>query len=261
MNTRPAAVAGQFYHKDRDLLEEQIETWLIPVLDVKKNIKAVIVPHAGYVYSGETASYAYMQIRKQKNRFNRVIVVGPSHHLYFKGCALPECDHFQTPLGKIRICKKAIKEAKNTSLVTLSDELHRPEHSIEVQLPFIQSSMIPDIELIPLLVGDISEKDLAKIIKPLWTEDTLLIISSDLSHFHTDSDARKIDADTCSRIENYEAGITPQQACGCTGINALLLLAKEQQYKIWKLKQTNSSETSGDKSRVVGYVSYLITDA
>lgn len=261
MNIRPPAVAGQFYDNNPVRLRSQIEHWLQDKTQQDtKTIRAIIVPHAGYMYSGQTAAKAYNLIKGQKDKFKKVIVVGPSHRVYFAGCAVPQCDEFNTPLGDITVCKSELKKLDTHHLVTFSDELHRLEHSLEVQLPFLQVCLNASCELIPLMTCDISAQEMADIIDVLWDNETLLVISSDLSHFHQYEAANKIDQNTCSKIEHFHASVTSQEACGCTGINALLLLVKNHNYQIKQLQRNNSGDTSRDKSRVVGYVSYVITE-
>lgn len=265
MTIRPPAVAGQFYSDDPILLRNQLESWLSvtsPSVDGQGvgSIRAVIVPHAGYIYSGETAAKAYALIKLQQLAFNKVILIGPSHHYYFDGCAFPESDQFSSPLGSVTVCAEDRQALENHPLVIFSDQAHRTEHSLEVQLPFLQSCLIPGFQLTPILTSHISAQDLASIISPLWQENTLLVISSDLSHFHQYAEARKIDRDTCDQIEAFQSSITPKQACGSTGINTLLLLAQQRHYQLHQLQQLNSGDTAGDKSRVVGYASYIITE-
>ncbi len=261
MNIRLPAVAGQFYENDPVRLRAQIENWLQEeALPETKSIRAIIVPHAGYIYSGENAAQAYHLVKEQKNKFKKVILVGPSHRVYFSGCAVPQCEQFNSPLGNVVVCQSEMKKLNNNPLVTFSDELHRLEHSLEVQLPFLQACLDTSFELIPLMTCDVSAQEMAEIIDVLWDDETLLVVSSDLSHFHSYAEANKIDLNTCTKIESLNASVISQEACGCTGINALLLLAQKYHFRIHQLKRNNSGDTSGDKSRVVGYVSYVITE-
>lgn len=259
MTIRPPAVAGQFYSHDPAELKQQITQWLAPDSQTVEPIRAIIVPHAGYIYSGQTAAKAYALIKQQKDAINKVILIGPSHHFYFEGCALPECDQFSSPLGTIEICDSDRQAVKHHSLVICSDRVHQAEHSLEVQLPFLQICLNQGLQLTPIVTSHISAPDLAAIIDPLWDKETLLVVSSDLSHFHPYEEANQIDHETCNEIEHYQSSITPEQACGSTGINALLLLAQKHRYPLHQLQQLNSGDTAGDKSRVVGYASYIIT--
>lgn len=262
MNIRYPAVAGQFYDDNPESLQAQIEHWLVTAQhsDAVPNIRAIIVPHAGYRYSGENAAQAYHLVKSQKDNIHKVLLVGPSHRIYFEGCAIPQCDQFHSPLGNVSLCRDEIEKLRHHSSVTISDDLHRLEHSLEVQLPFLQACLGNDFELIPVMTCDIRAETVAEIIEPLWRQDTLLVVSSDLSHFHTYADANAMDLKTCDKIEHFNATLTPQEACGCTGINALSILAKKHSFHIQRLQRNNSGDTSGDKSRVVGYVSYVITE-
>ncbi|QUN04988.1 AmmeMemoRadiSam system protein B [Shewanella yunxiaonensis] len=259
MNIRLPAVAGHFYQRDPVQLRSQIQRWLHNELHESKSIKAILVPHAGYIYSGTTAALAYSLINRQKSRFNKVILVGPSHHYYFDGCALPVCEQFGTPLGQIVICQEHRQQLQHVPLVIFSDEVHQNEHCLEVQLPFLQSCL-NRFQLTPIVTSNISAEALATVIAPLWQEDTLLVISSDLSHYHSYAEANEIDQHTCDKIEHFQASISPEEACGATGVNALLILAARHHYQLRLLQRINSGDSAGDKSRVVGYASYIVTD-
>lgn len=258
-NVRAAAVAGKFYSASPSVLMDQFNEWFNDQVPDLKNIHALIVPHAGYLFSGHTAALAYRCILHQADHIERVILLGPSHRFYFHGCALPQADYFETPLGQIHIDAQVRSTLNEAEPVILSDAMHEEEHSLEVQLPFIQYAL-SGITLIPIVTSDISPDVLAKLIEPLWDAKTLVIVSSDLSHFHSYAEAQKIDAITCHQIENYDATILPEQACGCTGVNTLLLLARQRGYHLTKLEQINSGDRHADKNRVVGYVSYAISE-
>lgn len=260
MNIRSPAVAGQFYTDDPSQLHHQITHWFDETLQITAPIRAIIVPHAGYMYSGHTAALAYGFVKQQKDAIHRVLLVGPSHHAYFEGCAVPRCEQFNTPLGNVAIDQHAIEHLKANPLVMASDRYHQTEHCLEVQLPFLQVSLNADVQFIPLLTSHISGHDLAAIIQPLWQDDTLFVISSDLSHFHSYDEANRIDATTCHKIDQCQASLSQQEACGCTAVNALLLLVKKYHYALQRLQRINSGDTSGHKSRVVGYASYIITN-
>ncbi|OLQ74771.1 AmmeMemoRadiSam system protein B [Photobacterium proteolyticum] len=260
MNIRPPAVAGSFYDKSPETLQCQLDSWLIPTTDEYKKIRAVVVPHAGYVYSGKVAAQAYRYLKSQADTIKRVILIGPSHRYFFQGCAIPSVDYFASPLGNIAIDKQSVEILREIDDIEVSDQIHAFEHCLEVQLPFLQTCL-NEFTLLPLLTSNVSPVNVANIIDSLWQDDsTLLVISSDLSHYHPYSEAQKIDQDTCSLIEHYDPSLTPEQACGSTGINTLLLLAKQRDYQITRIELKNSGDTAGDKERVVGYVSYLISE-
>ncbi|PJC87898.1 AmmeMemoRadiSam system protein B [Vibrio sp. HA2012] len=258
MNIRTPAVAGQFYARLPTTLRSQLTQWLACPPEYESPLRAIIVPHAGYMYSGEIAAKAYAHVKLQSDHFHKVILVGPSHHFYFDGCAVPKADVYTTPLGDIRIDKPGIKQLIRHPEVQVTDQLHAPEHSLEVQLPFLQLSL-DEFTLLPVLTGNIAPEILAGIIDPLWDESTLLVISSDLSHFHTYMDAMNIDLNSCDLIEDYQPILKPEQACGCTGINTLLVLADKHGYQLERLQLLNSGDTSETKERVVGYVSYIVS--
>lgn len=256
---RTAAVAGQFYSASPSVLVNQFNEWFEEDGPELSNIHALIVPHAGYMFSGHTAACAYRCLLHQSEHIERVVLIGPSHRFYFHGCALPLSDYFDTPLGRITIDNPARQALNEVEPVIISDAMHEQEHSLEVQLPLLQYTL-SGVTVLPVLTSDISPQLLASLIEPLWDKKTLLIISSDLSHFHTYAEAQQIDTSTCAQIENYQATLTPEQACGSTGINALLLLARKRRYQLTRLEQINSGDRHADKQRVVGYVSYAISE-
>ncbi|WP_064604927.1 AmmeMemoRadiSam system protein B [Photobacterium sp. J15] len=260
MNIRPPAVAGSFYDKSPEFLQSQLDNWLNPAAESPGKIRALIVPHAGYIYSGEVASRAYSYLKQQADRIKRVILIGPSHRYFFQGCALPGVDYFATPLGQIPIDTQSVEILGKIDDIEVSDQAHAFEHCLEVQLPFLQRCL-NEFTLLPILTSDVSPKTVARIINSVWQdENTLLVISSDLSHYHSYTEAQTLDQQTCSLIEHFEPTLKPEQACGSTGINTLLLLAKERDYQLKRVEQKNSGDTAGDKERVVGYVSYLISE-
>jgi AmmeMemoRadiSam system protein B len=228
---------------------------------MKEPIRALIVPHAGYIYSGQVAADAFRYLKSQADRIHRVILIGPCHRIYVAGCALPAVDSFSTPLGEVPLDTAFIEKVKTFNEVEVSDQAHAFEHCLEVQLPFLQVCLEP-FTLLPLLVGDISSTAVAKLLDAIWQDDqTLLVVSSDLSHYHTYRTAQEIDRDTCTLIEQLEPLLTPEQACGATGINALLRLMKQRGYHLQRISLKNSGDTAGDKQSVVGYVSYLISES
>lgn len=260
MDIRAPCVAGQFYDNCANNLRAHIEPWLTTPTNAIESIRALIVPHAGYMYSGHTAAQAYRHLLCHPSQFKRVVIVGPSHHFSFDSLVLPEVHGFSTPLGIVSTDTATIDSLLDIEGIVASDTVHTPEHSIEVQLPFLQQTL-SEFTIIPMLVNGIAPQDLAKLIEPIWDDKTLLVISSDLSHFHNEEKAQTIDKQSCALIENKVAGLTPQQACGCTGVNALLYLINQQRYRIHKMEYSNSAQTSGNKDRVVGYVSYIISDS
>lgn len=261
MNIRSPVVAGTFYAKSPQALQSQLDDWLGTEVEAGKPIRALIVPHAGYVYSGQVAAAAFRYLKPQADRIHRVIVIGPSHRFHFPGCALSAVDFFSSPLGEIPIDSDGVETLKPLDAVEISDQAHALEHCLEVQLPFLQTCL-KGFTLLPILTGDVSPIVVAKLLDILWQDEhTLLVVSSDLSHYHSYSEAQAIDQETCRLIEQFEPSLMPGQACGSTGINALLLLAKQRRYHLKRIDLKNSGDTAGDKQRVVGYVSYLVSES
>lgn len=256
---RQPAVAGLFYPADKESLQNDIE-YYIEEANFGRDVipKAIVVPHAGYIYSGPIAATAYKQIIPIKDEINRVILLGPSHRVAFTGLAVPESDFFQTPLGNIPIDQKGIKSLADLPQVIFSDQAHREEHSLEVQLPFLQE-ILGEFSLIPLVVGDASSHDVAEVINKLWgDEHTLIVISTDLSHYHEYNEAQRIDRLTSDAIENLKPEhIDYEDACGRNGLKGLMTIAKEKNLSVDILDLRNSGDTAGDKNRVVGYGAYV----
>lgn len=257
MTIRPAAVAGTFYPDDTAALSSFIDDVMDRVAVEERTLtkvpSAIIVPHAGYIYSGLTAAFAYHAIGYKQ--FHRVVLFGPAHRVGFRGMALPQCDCFQTPLGDISIDSEAFRMALASPSVHVSDAAHAAEHSLEVQLPFLQS-VLGHFSLLPICVGMVSPEDVAEVMRLfLNAPDTLVVVSSDLSHFHDYSSAKAEDEATIASILSLRGPINHEQACGATAINALLLLAMKEGLSPQLLDYRNSGDTAGDRDRVVGYAS------
>lgn len=265
-SVRPVAVAGMFYPSDPQTLNRELSRCLHHYHDNSKatpsiehgQLKAIIVPHAGYIYSGETAGSAYSRLTASSSTIKRVVLLGPSHRLAFRGIAVPSAAFFATPLGSIPVGQEAINIIMNLPQVMLNDAAHAQEHALEVQLPFLQKAL-DDFSIIPLTIGQASAHEVAQVINKLWGGDeTLIVASSDLSHFHSYPVAQKIDDDTVSHILKLESTLNPEQACGAIPINGLLEVAKQRGLQIECLAQCNSGDSTGDHSRVVGYASFAL---
>lgn len=263
---RQPAVAGLFYPADRQSLKEDIHHYLDHASYVQMMIpKALVVPHAGFVYSGPIAASAYKQLIPFKDKIKRVILLGPSHHVAFRGLAVPEATVFKTPLGNIPIDHKSIALVLDLPQVIASDQAHREEHSLEVQLPFLQE-ILGDFSLVPLVVGDAERHEVAEVINKLWCDDenacdehTLIVISTDLSHYHEYKEAKQLDRATSDAIVNLKADLIGyEDACGRNGLKGMITVAAEKNLSIEILDLRNSGDTAGDKSRVVGYGAYVI---
>ena len=258
---REPAVAGQFYPGNASELSTTICALLDEVqLQKVPAPKALIVPHAGYVYSGPVAATAYARLRPYRQQYTRVILLGPCHRVAFKGLAVSGADVFRTPLGDVPIDKDVIA-GLDMPEVKIFDATHRLEHSLEVHLPFLQT-VIDSFSLVPLVVGDTEATTVAQVIDALWGgPETLIVISSDLSHYLAYDEARATDKETCHAIENLQAQIIDHQnACGATPIAGLLIATKRHGMKVATLDLRNSGDTAGDKNRVVGYGAWLFLE-
>ncbi|RRJ83230.1 AmmeMemoRadiSam system protein B [Aestuariirhabdus litorea] len=263
LRTRPAAVAGLFYPDDPGQLAAEIDRYLDQApAPAPASVPpcALIVPHAGVPYSGPVAASAYRLLRPWAEQIHSVVILGPSHHLAFQGLALPDCEAFETPLGRIEIDQALAASLQQQDVIALApnEAAHRLEHCLEVQLPFLQR-LLKRFRLLPLLVGEASSDAIAEVLARLPPPPgCLLLISTDLSHYHPYEEAQRIDADTSQRILALRPGLVGQQACGCRGLNGLLTLARRQGLSIEQLDLRNSGDTAGSRDRVVGYGAYLL---
>jgi AmmeMemoRadiSam system protein B len=259
---RPPAVAGAFYPGQKQVLANSVNAMLEAARAVAAGTcpKAIIVPHAGYVYSGPTAAAAYALLAAGRKTIKRVVLLGPVHHVPVHGLALPGADAFATPLGEIPLDQAAIAMLKNLRQVVVSPAAHAAEHSLEVQLPFLQS-VLDDFKLVPLAVGNATPLEVAQVLETLWGgPETLIVISSDLSHFLPYRSAQAIDRETTQSIVNLEGPLTHEQACGGTPVNGLMLAARRHHLQPQLLNLCNSGDTAGDKNRVVGYASFAFME-
>ena len=264
LKVRQAAVAGSFYHHDRNTLSYDIESLLDgahAAADAEyAPPKALIVPHAGYIYSGPVAASAYRLLEPVRDRIRRVVILGPVHRIPVNGLALPGVDVFQTPLGDVEVDADAVSMIEHLDQVVCSEAAHAFEHSLEVQLPFLQT-VLDDFSIVPLAVGNASAEQVAEVLDALWGGDeTLIVISSDLSHFHSYQVAQKIDVHTAEKILDLQDNLSHEQACGGTPVNGMLIAARRHGLVPRLLDLRNSGDTAGDKSRVVGYASFSFTE-
>jgi AmmeMemoRadiSam system protein B len=257
MNTRPAAVAGMFYPGNPAELMTTIDALLATTKQSNEPApKALIVPHAGYIYSGSTAAMAYASLVPLRQQIKRVVLLGPTHRVAVNGIAVPEASAFATPLGNIPLDLETIAQLRDMPQIVFSDRVHAQEHSLEVHLPFLQR-VLNDFKLVPLAVGEASPEAVAEVLDYLWGgPETLIVISSDLSHFLNYSAAQQVDRNTCQHIMQLDAQIQPQQACGAYPVNGLLLAAQQRGLTPQLIHLCNSGDTAGDKNRVVGYASF-----
>jgi len=254
---RPAAVAGRFYPAQRAALVAEVDACLegVPCAAVAARApKAVIVPHAGYVYSGPVAAHAYAQLAPLRGRIRRVVLLGPTHRVAVRGLAAPSVAAFETPLGRVPIDRDALARIADLPQVVTSDAAHAHEHALEVQLPFLQSVLGNGFALVPLAVGDAGADDVAEVLERLWGGDeTLVVVSSDLSHYLPYAEAAAVDRAAVDRILALDAALDHEAACGATPINGLLRVARRHALVPRLLDLRNSGDTAGDRSRVVGY--------
>ena len=259
---RSAAVAGAFYPAQQKILTQHVLALLAsgqPPADARSP-KALIVPHAGYIYSGATAALAYGRLLKVRDSIRRVVLLGPVHRVAVRGLALPDADCFATALGQIEIDQQACSAIAALPQVVVSAAAHAQEHSLEVHLPFLQT-VLKDFKLLPLAVGDASAAEVAEVLEAIWGgEETLIVISSDLSHFLPYAQAQEIDRRTAQQVMNFQSAITHQQACGATPVNGLLLVAQRHGLRPELLGLCNSGDSAGDKARVVGYASFAFAE-
>lgn len=261
---RPPAVAGAFYPGRSQTLSHDVLAMLAAAKPDAADSpatppKALIVPHAGYIYSGATAAQAYARLANVRQTIRRVVLLGPVHRVPVRGLALPGADFFATPLGEIEIDQDAVAAIRALRQVVVSPAAHAQEHSLEVQLPFLQLAL-DDFKLVPLAVGDATPSEVAQVLDVLWGGDeTLIVISSDLSHFLPYATAQAVDGETVQGILQLQTNLNHQQACGATPVNGLLLAARQHHLQPQLLGLCNSGDTAGDKGRVVGYAALAFT--
>ena len=260
MNREPA-VAGLFYPKNPAILRQEIADLINASQRYDLLPKALIVPHAGYIYSGPVAASAYTHLQNLKDAINIVILIGPAHHVHVDGLAASSASFFKTPLGKVPVSQEINARLINKfKFVRYNDNAHLPEHCLEVQIPFLQT-LLKDFEIVPLLFGNSSTGQVCDVLEALWEDSAILIvISSDLSHYHDYQTARLIDKNTTKAIEMYASEtIDNEMACGHTAIGGCLQSAKKHHLQVHTVDLRNSGDTQGDKDRVVGYGAYLFT--
>jgi len=257
-DVRPPAVAQLFYPGDARSLADEVTSYLEQTQDTPLAPgfpKAVIVPHAGYIYSGPVAASAYDLLRPARGVVRRAVVLGPCHRVPVRGLALPAASAFDTPLGRIPLDEEAIASIRGLPQVVESAATHAQEHALEVQLPFLQQ-VLGEFSLVPLVVGSVAPEKVAEVLEHLWGGDeTLFVISSDLSHYHSYEAARRIDGATVQAILGFDAGISHEQACGATPV-AGAFAARRKGLAPKLLDCRNSGDTAGGKDQVVGYASF-----
>ncbi len=259
-NIRPAAVAGAFYPAQADALRRMLADCFENAKLTMMRPKALIVPHAGYIYSGPIAASAYALLEPLRDVIRRVVLLGPVHRVWVSGLALPGVAAFETPLGRVPLDQTGIAAIADLPQVSVSVAAHAEEHSLEVHLPFLQS-VLANFSLIPLAVGDAAPEAVAEVLDRLWGGDeTLIVISSDLSHFLPYAEAKYVDAATATAILRLDSHLVGEQACGAHPINGLMLAAKRRGLAPHLLDMRNSGDTAGDRGRVVGYGAFALVE-
>jgi AmmeMemoRadiSam system protein B len=258
--SRPPAVAGLFYPAEREQLHTDVQTYLHASDSAGSEPvpKAIIAPHAGYIYSGPVAASAYARLRPAREKIHRVVLLGPSHRVPFRGLAASSADTFSTPLGQIALDRDAIQQLLALPQVHELDEAHAEEHSLEVHLPFLQETL-DSFTLVPLVVGDARPAEVAEVLEQLWDDnETLIVVSSDLSHYHDYATAQQMDRITSAAIESLQIdNIHGENACGCVPVSGLLYLARQHGLHGHTIDLRNSGDTAGPRDRVVGYGAYV----
>ncbi len=272
--SRPPAVAGMFYPDQEASLRSDVEeflkaaaqagedfgTGMDPVAGTQGRPKALIVPHAGYVYSGPVAASAYVRLASLRGSIHRVVLLGPAHRYPLRGLAASSAIAFETPLGSVPVDGEGVRAALELGQVLLLDEAHEGEHSLEVHLPFLQV-VLGDFTLVPLVVGEASPEEVADVLKVLWGgSETLIVVSSDLSHYLPYSQAKELDALTARAIQELRPEeIRHDHACGRMPMGGLLIRAREEGLSVDCVDLRNSGDTAGPRNQVVGYGSFLFS--
>ena len=260
---RPPAVAGLFYPAEETILRQEVKGLLDEASETLRSAsggpKAVIAPHAGYVYSGPIAASAYAHWSPLGGSVERVVLLGPAHRLAFRGLAASTADAFETPLGAVPVDREGVAQACRLPQVHELDLAHEGEHSLEVHLPFLQLTL-GDFSIIPLVVGDAKPEEVAQVLEHLWGgSETLIVVSSDLSHYLPYPEAVALDESTARSIEALSPEeIGTEQACGRIPIGGLLLRARAEGLSVERVDLRNSGDTAGSRDRVVGYASFLV---
>ena len=261
---RPTAVAGMFYPSDPVELRAMVSGYLNSAretpIDKAATTKAIIAPHAGYIYSGPVAAHAYHYVESIKDKIANVVLIGPSHRVPLLGLATSSADYFATPLGNIPVNRALTEQINGLPFISELDQAHSMEHSLEVHLPFLQLAL-NEFSLVPIVAGDASPEDVCQLISVACSsDDTLLVISSDLSHYHDYQTAKRLDQDTCEAIEALDIrGVDSQHACGYIPVRGLLAYARQHNLAATTVDCRNSGDTAGPKDQVVGYGSYVFS--
>jgi AmmeMemoRadiSam system protein B len=253
-NVRPPAVAATFYPGEPTALRRTTGGLLAAAREAAApSPRAIIAPHAGYIYSGPVAAEAFAAVRSPGGTVRRAVVIGPAHYVSFRGIAAPSAASFATPLGELPVEEQGIEAVAGLPQIVIDDRPHAPEHALEVELPFLQT-IFGALPIIPLVVGRSSGEEVAEVLAQEWDDSTLLVVSSDLSHYYDYATAKRIDSETAAAIESLdERSIGANEACGYLAIRGLLIEARRRRLTVHRLDLRNSGDTAGDRRAVVGY--------
>lgn len=261
-SVRPAAVAGYFYPGSETELRASVEGYLAEAGSPGDGpgAKVVIAPHAGYQYSGPIAGAAFCELARDADEIRAIVLLGPAHRVPLQGLALPGCDGFRTPLGEVPVDRELARRAAELPQVVTSPEAHRDEHSLEVELPFLQV-ILGSFSLLPLVVGRATPEEVAEVLEAVWGgPETRVVISSDLSHYLPYDTAAAIDRETAAEILALRHPIAADRACGAAPVNGLLVAARRHALRPELLDLRNSGDTAGDRRRVVGYGAFAFRE-
>jgi hypothetical protein len=263
VDARKPAAAGVFYPAERELLGRTVRELLDAAPSSRatprnSRVRAIVVPHGILGPAGAVAAAAWARVAAHASRFRRVMLLGPAHHTQFVGIAAPFADSFATPLGAVEVDRIAIEVLRRFPQLVVSDAPHEQEPSLEVQLPFVQT-LLPSAVIVPLLVGEIEDVDAAEILAALWDDETLLVVSTDLSQYYDAATAKRLDDATARSVEALDVKhIGEEQACGHAALRGLLTAAKAKKLKATRLDVRHSGEASGELSEVVGFGAFVV---
>jgi MEMO1 family protein len=263
-SVRPAAIAGEFYAAAPRQLEREVRSHLAVAPGIPHappSAKALIVPHAGLIYSGVVAASAFRGLEARRGSIDRIVMIGPVHRVWIEGLAVPSVGAFATPLGEVPVDDEGRRTLLEIPGVAVDDRAHADEHCLEVELPFLQL-ILDTFRILPILVGDAAPELVARALEAVWNGPTTLIVaSSDLSHYHSYEVARAIDAATARAILGRSTQLAPEEACGAYAINGLMVAARAHGLAVTELARLTSGDTAGDRRRVVGYGSFALHGA
>ena len=257
---RRSAVAGAFYPSGAQELKSTVEALLSQATKRELgSLCGVVAPHAGYLYSGPIAGEAFSLLARSSDAPNRILLIGPPHYVPVHGIVAPSSSAFGTPLGDVAVDVGAVESLRDAGLVTIDDTPHAPEHALEVELPFLQR-VLEDFTIVPLLVGAASPEQVARVIETVLGKRTLLVVSTDLSHYLDYATAERRDLATAGTIERLDyTALGPNDACGFSALNGALCAASRYDWRVTRLDLRNSGDTSSEKRRVVGYGAWALT--